>query len=171
LILAQEQMERRRHEARIPRRRPTGVSGGRLRSVRRMYAEDSECRAPAPYAVSVPRLGCSPVGRCSRRAVPALTESASPDASDWSPCHCCGRFYLTANMVRLHSHPDDALCVGCVAWLYDRSRPIVRKLYPIWRLPARIRAWRPPSPVTSTTNAQPPPIEPSARRTANASRR
>jgi hypothetical protein len=62
-------------------------------------------------------------------------------------------------MVRLHNHPDEALCVGCVAWLYDRSRPIARKLYPIWHLPARIRAWSTPSRETTNANGHAPPIE------------
>ncbi len=73
-----------------------------------------------------------------------MTENALSGGRDWVPCHCCGRHYLAVNMVRFHSHPDDAVCVGCVAWLSNRSRPIVRKLHPISQLSARIRAWRTP---------------------------
>jgi hypothetical protein len=62
-------------------------------------------------------------------------------ADEWTSCFCCGRSYPTINMVRFQRHADEALCVGCVAWLHNRSRPIVRKLYPIWQLPARIRPW------------------------------
>lgn len=42
-------------------------------------------------------------------------------------------------MVRFYRHPGDAVCVTCVAWLHNRSRPIVRRLNPILHLPARIR--------------------------------
>jgi hypothetical protein len=73
---------------------------------------------------------------------PALTENTLPGTSQWAPCHCCGLHYLAADMVRFEYHPDDALCVACVSWLYDCSRPIVRRLYPLWRLPGRIRSWR-----------------------------
>ncbi len=66
---------------------------------------------------------------------------AVPETGGWACCYCCGHSYLATNMVRFHRHPGDALCVSCVAWLHDCSRPIVRKLYPIWRLPAFVRAW------------------------------
>ncbi len=46
------------------------------------------------------------------------------------------------NVVRFYDHPDDALCVICVEWLHGRSRPIVRRLYPMWQVPARIRVRR-----------------------------
>jgi hypothetical protein len=48
--------------------------------------------------------------------------------------------YLATDMLRFHRHPDDALCVGCVAWLHDRSRPTVRKLHPTWQSLAFVRA-------------------------------
>jgi hypothetical protein len=69
-----------------------------------------------------------------------VTDNESLGGGEWAPCHCCGRSYLTANMVRFQRHPDDAVCINCVSWLHDRSRPIVRKLYPTWQLPARLRA-------------------------------
>jgi hypothetical protein len=59
-------------------------------------------------------------------------------------------------MVRFEYHPADALCVACVSWLYDRSRPIVRRLYPFWRLPVRIRAWRANGSVVTETNREAP---------------
>jgi hypothetical protein len=78
--------------------------------------------------------------------VGALGAFGAPlDVGEWGACYCCGRSYLTTNMVRFHRHPDDALCVGCVSWLHDCSRPIIRKLYPIWQLPAFVRAWLPQS--------------------------
>jgi len=83
-----------------------------------------------------------------------LTENALPATSHWSPCHCCGLHFLAANMVRFEYHPEDALCVACVSWLYDRSRPIVRRLYPLWRLPVRIRAWRANGSVATNTNCE-----------------
>jgi hypothetical protein len=87
-----------------------------------------------------------------------MTENALTSARDWIPCHCCGRHYLVANMVRFELHPDDAVCIGCVAWLSHRSRPIVRKLHPIWHLSARIRAWRTPSSIaTGASRPLPPP--------------
>jgi len=85
-----------------------------------------------------------------------MTESTLSGMSEWAACHCCGLHYLAANMVSFEYHPDDALCVACVSWLYDRSRPIVRRLNPIWRLPVRIRAWRTPSSVGTSTNHRPP---------------
>ena len=85
---------------------------------------------------------CQRYRRASGRTEPALTEKRLPGAGDWVRCYCCGRSYLADHMVRFHDHPDDALCVGCVAWLHDRSRPVVRRLYPIWQLPALIRARR-----------------------------
>jgi hypothetical protein len=63
------------------------------------------------------------------------------DVGEWACCYCCGRSYPTTNMLRFRRHPSDALCVGCVAWLHDCSRPIIRRLYPIWQLPAFVRAW------------------------------
>jgi hypothetical protein len=69
-----------------------------------------------------------------------ILPAALPDVGEWAPCYCCGRSYLAANMVRFYRHPDDAVCVDCAAWLHDRSRPIIRQLYPIWRLPAFVRA-------------------------------
>jgi len=85
-----------------------------------------------------------------------VTESALTGASDWASCHCCGKYYLAINMVRFEHHPDDALCVTCVAWLYDRSKPIFRKLYPIWELPARIRARRTSGAGVAHANGQAP---------------
>jgi hypothetical protein len=64
-----------------------------------------------------------------------------PGVGEWASCYCCGRFYPVTRMVRFYRHPDDALCVHCVAWLHDCSRPIIRGLRPIWQLPAFIRAW------------------------------
>jgi hypothetical protein len=90
----------------------------------------------------------------------ALTESVPRGIGEWVPCYCCGRSYLATNMVSFDCHPDDALCVGCVAWLYDRRRPILRKLNPIWKFPARIRVRRAVSPVVAPPNHQRP--EPTA---------
>jgi hypothetical protein len=64
-----------------------------------------------------------------------------PGVGERAGCYCCGRSYPVANMVRFHHHPEDALCVGCVPWLRDSSRPIIRKLQPSWQLPAFVRAW------------------------------
>jgi hypothetical protein len=71
----------------------------------------------------------------------AVTESAAPSAGDWAPCRCCGRSYLTTTMVRFQRDPDEALCIGCVSWLHECSRPIARRLYPSWQLPACVRRW------------------------------
>lgn len=59
---------------------------------------------------------------------------------EWLPCHCCGKSFPAENVVRFHDHPDDALCVMCVEWLYGRSRPIARRLWPMWQAPARMRS-------------------------------
>jgi hypothetical protein len=69
--------------------------------------------------------------------IPAMT---SAGVGEWFPCHCCGRSYEARNMVRFDRHPEHGICVGCAEWLYNRSRPIVRRLHPIWQLPARVRA-------------------------------
>src|SRR5215469_7920479 len=70
----------------------------------------------------------------------ALTENAALADSEFVPCHCCGRSFPAPNMVRFDRHPGDAICVTCVAWLHDRSRPIARRLNPILPLAGRIRA-------------------------------
>ena len=70
----------------------------------------------------------------------ALTDYPPPGAGEWVACHRCGRLFPAENVVRFCDHPGDALCVSCVEWLHARSRPIVRRLYPIWQLPAYIRA-------------------------------
>jgi hypothetical protein len=36
-----------------------------------------------------------------------MTETAPPVVDEWVPCHCCGRTYPAADMVRFHSHPED----------------------------------------------------------------
>jgi hypothetical protein len=71
----------------------------------------------------------------------AVTEYLPFGAAEWLPCYCCGRSFESANMVRFRDHPEDGLCVSCVAWLDNASRPIVRRLNPVWKLPAFIRAW------------------------------
>lgn len=85
-----------------------------------------------------------------------MTENALTAARDWVPCHCCGRHFPVTNMVRFELHPADAVCIGCVAWLHDRSRTIVRRLHPIWQLSARIRAWRAPSSIPTNASLLPP---------------
>jgi hypothetical protein len=69
-----------------------------------------------------------------------MTENAPPDASDWLACRCCSRSYQAYNMVRFDRRPGDAICTTCAESLYTRSRPIHRRLHPIWPLTARIRA-------------------------------
>jgi hypothetical protein len=69
-----------------------------------------------------------------------MTENAAPRVSDWLACHSCNRSYEAVNMMRFDYHPRDALCVPCAESLYNRSRPIHRRLHPIWPLPARIWA-------------------------------
>lgn len=63
----------------------------------------------------------------------------APSPSAWADCHCCGRTYPAQNVVRFYRHPEDAICVTCIDWLYARGRPIARRLWPVWQLPARIR--------------------------------
>jgi hypothetical protein len=79
--------------------------------------------------------------RPSTERRPTLTDNATGVAGEWVACHCCGRSFPAANTIRFERHPDDAVCVGCAEWLYGHSRPIVRRLHPMWRLPARIRTW------------------------------
>lgn len=71
-----------------------------------------------------------------------MTDKA-PASDTWLACHCCAKSFPAENVVRFHNHPEDALCVSCVEWLHNRSRPIARRLSPLWpgwQLPARIRA-------------------------------
>jgi len=68
-----------------------------------------------------------------------MTENALPGPDHWVDCRCCGRAFPAENVVRFTFRPQEALCVSCVNWLHDLSRPIARRLYPIWRLPSRIR--------------------------------
>jgi hypothetical protein len=75
-----------------------------------------------------------------------MTDTAG-DASQWAPCHCCGKSFPADTMVRFERHPEDALCVGCAQWLNDRARPLARRNSALWRLPARMR----PSPFRGTT--------------------
>ena len=69
-----------------------------------------------------------------------MTEN-SPTTSTWLPCHCCGKSFPDENLVHFHEHPEDALCLGCLDWLHNRSRTIARRLNPILKLPAR--RWTP----------------------------
>lgn len=69
-----------------------------------------------------------------------MTENAPPGVSDWLACRCCNRSYEALNMVRFEHRPWHAICTTCAESLYTRSRPIHRRLHPIWPLAARIRA-------------------------------
>lgn len=69
-----------------------------------------------------------------------MTENAPPHVSDWLACHSCNRSYQAVNMMRFDYHPGDALCVTCAESLYNRSRPIHRRLHPIWPLAPRALA-------------------------------
>jgi hypothetical protein len=69
-----------------------------------------------------------------------VTKTAPPDVSDWLACRCCNRSYQTLDMIRFDYRPGDAICVTCAESLYSQSRPIRRRLHPIWPLAARIRA-------------------------------
>lgn len=62
-------------------------------------------------------------------------------AAQWAACYCCGLSFAASNMVAFHRYPEQGVCVGCVAWLYRRRRPIVRRIYPILQLPAATQAW------------------------------
>jgi hypothetical protein len=96
--------------------------------VRRSYGLNRSASQPEPYATA----------RTDRSQAEA--KQALADGSEWLSCHCCGKVFPAGNMVRFHDYSDDAVCVHCVEWLHVRSRPIVRRLYPIWQLPTRIRA-------------------------------
>jgi hypothetical protein len=65
----------------------------------------------------------------------------TPGACDWIPCHCCGKTFPDENVVSLQSHPGDAICIDCAAWIYNQSRPIARRLSPVWQLPPRVRTF------------------------------
>jgi hypothetical protein len=85
------------------------------------------------------RAGVVMSERRQRVAVSSVGELVG--VGEWASCYCCGRSYLAAHMVHFHRHPDEALCVRCVDWLHDCSRPIIRRLRPIWQLPAFARTW------------------------------
>jgi hypothetical protein len=65
----------------------------------------------------------------------------SASASHWLACHCCGKSFPAENLVNFLDHPEDVICVGCVEWLRDRSKPIARRLNPLWQVHPRIRSW------------------------------
>jgi hypothetical protein len=68
--------------------------------------------------------------------------AATADADDqWLACYCCGLSFVGSNMVAFRCHPEDRVCVGCAAWLSSRSRPIARRIYPLWRMPTYFREW------------------------------
>jgi hypothetical protein len=69
-----------------------------------------------------------------------MTENTPLDISHWLACRCCNRSYEALNMVRFDHRPGDAICTTCAEALYSRSRPIHRRLHPIWPLATRIRA-------------------------------
>jgi hypothetical protein len=73
----------------------------------------------------------------------ALTETMDEPNGDaqWLACYCCGLSFVGSNMVAFHCHPDDRICVSCAAWLSSRSRPIARRIYPLWRMPDYFRDW------------------------------
>jgi hypothetical protein len=62
-------------------------------------------------------------------------------ASHWLACRCCGKSFPAENLVQFRDHPEDVICVTCVYWLHGRSKPIARRLYPVWQLPVRVRTW------------------------------
>lgn len=69
-----------------------------------------------------------------------MTKTTPPDVSDWLACRCCNRSYPALNMIRFECSPGDAICVTCAESLYSQSRPIHRRLHPVWPLVTRIRA-------------------------------
>jgi hypothetical protein len=90
---------------------------------------------PCPSMTAVPAGGCPSCG-----AAPVLASVVTSQVDEWVPCFCCGRSFAAVNMVSFERHPDHSVCVACTEWLYTRSRPIARRLSPIWKLPARIRS-------------------------------
>ncbi len=69
-----------------------------------------------------------------------MTDDTTGSTGEWIRCYCCARSFPVQNVVRFCDHPDDAVCVRCTEWLHAGSRPIARRLHPLWQLASRIRA-------------------------------
>lgn len=41
-------------------------------------------------------------------------------------CYCCANAFAEAELVRLQSHPEVALCSGCVEWLVQQRQGLAR---------------------------------------------
>jgi uncharacterized paraquat-inducible protein A len=83
---------------------------------------------------------CQDVQNAVAKRIAAATGEVTI-ASHWVACHCCGKSFPAENLVNFADHPEDGICVVCVEWLHDRSRPIARRLNPIWQLHPRVRTW------------------------------
>ena len=54
-----------------------------------------------------------------------MTAEAVPrrvDGPDDVSCWCCGQARAEADVVRLGSHPEVAVCLGCARFLHQRAR-------------------------------------------------
>ena len=69
----------------------------------------------------------------------AATHNGSAVTQEQVTCYCCGSPIEADNIVRFDRHPQDGVCIGCAAWLHDRSLPIVHRIHPPfwWRLSPR----------------------------------
>jgi hypothetical protein len=63
------------------------------------------------------------------------------EATQWAPCHCCGRTYPVTSMAAFSHHPGDHVCATCAHWLYAQTRPAIRNLGPHLTRWPRIQAW------------------------------
>jgi hypothetical protein len=71
----------------------------------------------------------------------AATEA---DAAEPLECWCCGSAYHESELVRLGSHPEVGVCLGCAHYLHlqARGREDVRRRSPAARVRDQLRAAR-----------------------------
>jgi hypothetical protein len=57
-------------------------------------------------------------------AMQGVAAAAAADASDGgqAECWCCGQQYASERLVRLGSHPEVAVCLGCAHFLHRQAR-------------------------------------------------
>lgn len=45
-------------------------------------------------------------------------------------CYCCGKSLNPSDLVRFERHSYDGVCIGCAAWLHERSLSVGRETLP-----------------------------------------
>ena len=58
-------------------------------------------------------------------------------------CACCGQTHAQSDVVRLHRHPETAVCGRCVHWMSSRiaARPALTPIFPVRDMEQARRFW------------------------------